>query len=69
VTAVELADRKQVQRGGEQTHPGGACHRMHHQVVGRKAGPEKFFEEPDEQGIAEDDHAAFGRFRQSLRVG
>ena len=62
VAAIELADRKQVERGGEQAEPGGERHRMHVDGVAlRQRAVEKIRNRLEEQ--------RFAQFHESPCVG
>ena len=64
VTAVELAGGEEVERGGEESDPGGAADRVEKEEVRIDAGMKERVEEPEEKRNAEDDGVLVG-----IRVG
>lgn len=66
---VELTDGEEVQRRGEQAHPGGAAHGVEVDIAGGGAGEEQRLRERQQGRHSEGDIAARVDFRDHLRVG
>ncbi len=70
VPAIELAEREQVQRRGQQAEPRGQPHRVHvERVAVGDRSPKQALDQREEQRVAEHQAAAVVRQRDDLRSG